>query len=116
MDQKTIKDSPNMSEEEIADRIRYLVAITGKGPVGAYTGKWTNAIDERGLMAHCVNPNWADWDVSASTNHKEDKKAVRRDFVRDLNEMLPNQMMVSSIIVTCHNAGYEYALLHPMPT
>jgi len=31
-------------------------------------------------MAHCVNPNWPDWDVSASTNHKEDKKAAMAVF------------------------------------
>jgi len=33
---------------------RYIVAVTGKGPVGKFTGKWMNAIDERGLPAHCV--------------------------------------------------------------
>ena len=48
MDAKTLKESKNMSEEEIADRIRYIVAITGKGPIGKFTGRWYNAVDERG--------------------------------------------------------------------
>ena len=80
MDQKTFKESKYMTEEHIADRIRYLVAVTGKGPVGKNTGRWFNAIDERGLPAHCVNPAWPDWEVSASTKHPEDINQVSRDY------------------------------------
>ena len=55
MDQKTLKNSKYQTEEQIADRIRYIVAITGKGPIGKFVGRWWNAVDERGLPAHCVS-------------------------------------------------------------
>merc|ERR1712224_384557 len=38
-------------EEELEDLIRYMVAITGRGPIGKHTGRWCNAIDERGLAS-----------------------------------------------------------------
>ena len=33
-------------------------------------GKWFNAIDERGLPAHCVADHWNDWNASYSTHTK----------------------------------------------
>lgn len=80
MDQKTLKDSKYLSEEQLADRIRYVVAITGRGPIGKFVGKWWNAIDEKGLPAHCINPDWPDWDTSAATQNVEDIKHAENIF------------------------------------
>jgi len=66
------------SEEEYGDLCRYIVSVTGKGPIGKLTGKWFNAVDERGLHAH-IDPRWQDWRGSASTFTKEaikEKEAV----------------------------------------
>ena len=35
-----------------------------------FGGKWFNAIDERGLPAHCVADHWNDWNGSYSTHTK----------------------------------------------
>lgn len=82
MDQKILAPSKHHSEEQIADRIRHVVAITGKGPIGKFVGRWWNAIDERGLGAHCVAPEWADWDTSAATHSVEDVKQAEQVFLR----------------------------------
>lgn len=82
MDQRTLKDSKYLSEEQLADRIRYIVSITGKGPIGKFTGKWYNAIDERGLGAHCVNPNWPDWDNGTGTHNPIDIKQADANFAQ----------------------------------
>mmetsp|Transcript_28678 Transcript_28678/g.72617 ORF Transcript_28678/g.72617 Transcript_28678/m.72617 type:complete len:380 (+) Transcript_28678:943-2082(+) len=82
MDAKTMKNSKHMTEEQIADRIRYVVAITGKGPIGKFVGKWWNAVDERGLPAHCINPDWPDFDASSATQWPEDIKQAERAFLQ----------------------------------
>ena len=66
------------------------MALTGQGPVGklsgqaashflvlvpcwvclARAGRWFNAIDERGLPAHCIADHWSDWNSSYSTHTK----------------------------------------------
>jgi len=80
MDQRTLKDSKYLSEEQLADRIRYIVGITGKGPIGKFVGRWWNALDERGLPAHCVNPDWPDWDASTACYPPEDVKQSQAVF------------------------------------
>ncbi|CAD7959767.1 unnamed protein product [Amoebophrya sp. A25] len=82
MDAKTMKNSKHMTEEQIADRIRYVVAVTGKGPIGKFVGKWWNAVDERGLPAHCINPDWPDFDASTAAHNPEDIKQSERTFLQ----------------------------------
>jgi len=74
MDEKVNKPSKEHSDEKIADRHKFIVAMTGRGPIGALTGKWFNATDERGLHAHCIEGKWPDWAGSTSTHTKEDQK------------------------------------------
>jgi len=71
-DQLTV-DAKGRSEEELADLCRYIVSVTGKGPIGKLTGKWFDAVDERGLSAH-IDPKWQDWKLSNSTATPEDIK------------------------------------------
>jgi len=74
MDEKIQKQSKMHSDEAIAERHKYIVATTGRGPIGMLTGKWFNPVDERGLHEHCVQPDWPDWKGSTSTHTKEDQK------------------------------------------
>jgi hypothetical protein len=68
----------NRPEGEIADYVRYLVAITGQGPIGKYTKQWALPLDERGLPAHCVESSWPDWCASTSTKSPEDDLLKQR--------------------------------------
>lgn len=83
LDQPTVAQSKGKSDEEIADYVRYITAITGKGPVGALTKKWFNATDERGLGAHTIEPGWADWNCSVGTRSAEDVKIKEKRFAED---------------------------------
>lgn len=74
LDEYVAKPSKMHSDEAIAERHKYIVAMTGKGPIGKCTGKWFNPIDERGLSKHSVENKWNDWNVSTSTHTKEDQK------------------------------------------
>jgi len=74
MDEKVNKPSKEHSDEKIAERHKFIVAMTGRGPIGKLTGKWFNAADERGLHAHCIEGKWPDWAGSTSTHTKEDQK------------------------------------------
>lgn len=74
MDEYVTQPSKMHSDEAIADRHKYIVATTGKGPIGMLTGKWFNPVDERGLASHCVDSDWQDWAQSTSTHAPEDKK------------------------------------------
>ena len=38
--------------------------------LGVFAGRWFNAIDERGLPAHCIADHWSDWNSSYSTHTK----------------------------------------------
>eukprot|EP00438_Fugacium_kawagutii_P031821 Skav208564 [mRNA] locus=scaffold177:35717:39900:+ [translate_table: standard] len=71
-DEKILKPCKAHSDEQIIERYKFVVAMTGQGPIGKLTGKWFNAIDERGLPAHCVADHWNDWNGSYSTHSKED--------------------------------------------
>merc|ERR1719201_2078085 len=74
LDEIVTKPWKNHSDEAIAERHKYIVAMTGKGPIGKCTGKWFNAIDERGLARHTIEPKWNDWNNSTGTHTKEDQK------------------------------------------
>jgi len=77
MDEYVLKPSKMHSEKELTERQKYIVATTGKGPIGKLTGKWFNPIDERGLHAHTVADQWPDWNQSHSCHTKEDAKQAR---------------------------------------
>jgi hypothetical protein len=74
MDEVVVKPSKMHTDEAIAERHKYIVAQTGRGPIGMLTGKWFNAVDERGLAAHCIDSKFADWYAGTSTHTKEDQK------------------------------------------
>jgi hypothetical protein len=74
MDEYNIKPSKMHSDEAILDRQKYIVATTGQGPIGKLTGRWMNAVDERGLHGHCIEEKWPDWSQSVSTHTKDDQK------------------------------------------
>jgi hypothetical protein len=73
-DERVMKPSKAHTDDKIAERYKYIVTTTGKGPIGKLTGKWFNPVDERGLAAHCIEDKWNDWNPSSSTMTKEDKK------------------------------------------
>jgi hypothetical protein len=80
MDEYVRKPSKFHTDECIKDKQRYIVSVTGQGPVGKLTGKWFNAVDERGLAKHCIHEEWPDWNNSHSTHTKEDIKAATSAF------------------------------------
>lgn len=67
------------SDEAIEDRKKYIVAITGQGPIGCLSNKWFDAQDERGLSNH-VRDDWPDWNGSHSAQTKEDAKQASMDY------------------------------------
>ncbi|CAE7687995.1 unnamed protein product [Symbiodinium sp. CCMP2456] len=71
-DEKILKPCKAHTDEAIVERHKFIVALTGQGPVGKLSGRWFNAIDERGLPAHCIADHWSDWNSSYSTHTKED--------------------------------------------
>lgn len=80
MDEKVIKPSRFHTDEEIAERQKFIVAATGQGPIGKLTGKWMNAVDERGLAKHSVVDHWPDWNNSYSNSTKDDLKMAGTVF------------------------------------
>lgn len=62
------------TQEEIDETIRYIVSVTGKGPIGFLTNKWFDANDERRLAKHTANPEkkWKSWRESIQTGTKQD--------------------------------------------
>jgi len=87
-DEKTMLPGRNHSDKEIEERQKFIVAITGKGPVGKCSGKWFNAVDERGLASHCIRDDWPDWNCSSSAHAKEDiKQALFRFDERELRRV-----------------------------
>jgi hypothetical protein len=77
MDEKIRKPSKFHGDEAIIERQKFIVAMTGQGPVGKLTGKWFNAVDERGLASHCIADQWPDWNCSTSAHSKEDIKEAQ---------------------------------------
>lgn len=80
MDEYHIKPSKAHTDEAILEQQKFIVAMTGKGPVGKFSGGWFNAIDERGLAKHCVREDWPDWNASHSAHTAEDIKAANAVF------------------------------------
>lgn len=78
LDEKIIHPSKAHNDEEIAERHKFIVAVTGKGPIGHLTGKWQNMVDERGLAAHCIKDDWPDWNNSMACHEKDDVKHARQ--------------------------------------
>mmetsp|Transcript_68421 Transcript_68421/g.164258 ORF Transcript_68421/g.164258 Transcript_68421/m.164258 type:complete len:347 (+) Transcript_68421:116-1156(+) len=74
MDQKDLVPSKQHHPDAILERQKFIVGITGQGPIGKLTGKWINAVDERGLCNHCIEKDWPDWNHSNATHTKEDKR------------------------------------------
>eukprot|EP00929_Paragymnodinium_shiwhaense_P058543 TRINITY_DN29316_c0_g2_i1.p1 TRINITY_DN29316_c0_g2~~TRINITY_DN29316_c0_g2_i1.p1 ORF type:complete len:369 (+),score=89.53 TRINITY_DN29316_c0_g2_i1:82-1188(+) len=83
LDEKSLKVPKNHDDDSIAELHRFIVNMTGKGPIGKCTNKWFNALDERGLASHCTRDDWPDWNTSTSTHTKDDAKqaASRYDEV-----------------------------------
>jgi hypothetical protein len=79
-DQPTLPTKPR-DPEEVDSYLRYVAATTGKGPVGSLTKKWFNAIDLRGLSAHCIEPSWPDWNVSSDIRSAESTKVKEKRFI-----------------------------------
>jgi len=80
MDEKCLKQPKMHSDETIMENQRYICAITGQGPIGKMTGKWFNAVDERGLSNHCIEEKWNDWNHSHSCHTPGDKKQAKKVF------------------------------------
>merc|ERR1719316_1850104 len=93
MDEYVTKPSKMHSDEAIAERHKYIVATTGRGPIGMLTGKWFNPVDERGLHKHTIEHKWCDWNGSMSTHTKEDQKDASR--VWDMKETRRKKLMQS---------------------
>jgi len=74
LDEKIQKAPKQHSDEVITELHKYVVATTGRGPIGMLTGKWFNAVDERGLHGHSIEENWPDWNGATSSHTKEDQK------------------------------------------
>lgn len=77
-----MKASKFHTDEAIRDTQRYIVSVTGQGPIGKLAGSWMNAVDERGLAQHCVADHWPDWNSSTSAHTKEDVKQAQHEFHR----------------------------------
>eukprot|EP00927_Polykrikos_kofoidii_P080429 TRINITY_DN77297_c0_g1_i1.p1 TRINITY_DN77297_c0_g1~~TRINITY_DN77297_c0_g1_i1.p1 ORF type:complete len:359 (-),score=71.72 TRINITY_DN77297_c0_g1_i1:56-1132(-) len=80
LDEKVMKQSKSHSDEEIRDRTKYLVSLTGQGPVGRFSKQWMNSSDERGLCNHCTEDTWSNWNDSTSANTKDDVKQAQGRF------------------------------------
>lgn len=79
-DERASKPSKAHSPEKIAEQHKFIVALTGQGPVGKLTGKWFDATDERGLCRHSTVEHWPDWNHSHAHHTKEDKKHAEAVF------------------------------------
>jgi len=90
-DEKIQKPCKMHSDENIAERHKYIVATTGRGPIGMLTGKWFNPTDERGLHSHCIENKWNDWNGSMSTHTKEDQHLATANW--DEKEARRKKMM-----------------------
>lgn len=85
------KPPKNHRDEVISEMHRFIVGITGQGPIGKCTKKWFNAIDERGLCSHCVRDDWPDWNHSSATQTKDDIKQAQGRY--DEREARRNRML-----------------------
>lgn len=91
MDQGFQKPAKAHSDESIAQLQRYIVGVTGKGPIGKCSNKWVNSVDERGLSQHSIADHWPDWNHSAATHTKDDVKQAQS--VYDVNDQRRQRML-----------------------
>lgn len=77
MDERVVKPPKFHTDEKIEDQHKFIVALTGKGPIGKLTGKWFDATDMRGLPCHSTKEEWPDWNHSTCHATKEDQKAAQ---------------------------------------
>mmetsp|Transcript_114310 Transcript_114310/g.323783 ORF Transcript_114310/g.323783 Transcript_114310/m.323783 type:complete len:348 (+) Transcript_114310:100-1143(+) len=82
MDERAVGPSRAHSDAAVAEQQKFIVAMTGKGPIGKLTGQWSNTVDERGLAKHCIHEHWPDWDQSHATHAPEDKKQAQAVVAR----------------------------------
>mmetsp|Transcript_118850 Transcript_118850/g.361566 ORF Transcript_118850/g.361566 Transcript_118850/m.361566 type:complete len:351 (-) Transcript_118850:14-1066(-) len=80
MDESSLKPSKAHTDEKIAEQQKFVVAMTGQGPIGKLTGTWVNTVDERGLAKHCIQDDWPDWNASHSCHTKDDRKHAESTF------------------------------------
>jgi hypothetical protein len=80
MDELTLKPSQAHKPDKILENQRHIVAMTGQGPIGKLSGKWMNAVDERGLASHCIDEKWPDFNHSHSCHTQEDAKHAQKVF------------------------------------
>jgi len=80
MDEVSIKPSRAHTEEKILEQQKFVVAMTGQGPVGKVSGKWVNTVDERGLAKHSIKSEWPDWNESNSCQTKDDQRQAQAAF------------------------------------
>jgi len=85
LDEKTVPPGKAHGDAEVAELHKYIVNITGQGPIGKCTKKWFNAVDERGTCSHPSRDDWSDWNCSHSCHTKEDmKQALKRTEETDM--------------------------------
>lgn len=82
MDEVVQKPSKAHHDEKVMETHKYIVSITGQGPIGKLTGRWFNPVDERGLANHCIETKWPDFNHSHSCHTKEDIKQASETFKR----------------------------------
>jgi len=78
------------TQEEIDETIRYIVSVTGKGPIGFLTKQWYDASDERRMMKHTAHPSkyWKSWNESTSAHTKGDIKEREAIFQQKEQERI----------------------------
>lgn len=95
MDEYVQKPSKMHSEAAIRDRQKFIVSVTGKGPIGKLTGQWMNCVDERGLPTHTVE-EWPSWNASTVTQRKEQPPPVAKSEPPPLDTYIsPMQSVVN---------------------
>jgi len=80
LDEKILHPCKMHTDEAIEEKRKFIVMMTGKGPVGHVGGKWFNAVDERGLCAHSIRDDWPDWNQSHCGHTKDDAKQALGRF------------------------------------
>lgn len=115
VDQPYVAKQESRKEEDVADLVRYVAAITGKGPVGALSKKWFNATDHRGLGAHCIEPSWPDWNCSYNTRSAEDLKLKNKRFLeseaRRKERNVPSDKLNKNTYLTPSQSVQEFGTL-----
>jgi len=111
MDELTLKPSKAHTPQKVLENQRHIVAMTGQGPIGKLSGKWMNAVDERGLANHCIQEKWPDFKHSHSCHTSEDIKHASKVFQekearsKRMNDF--NKLVNHDAYVPPHKAAHE---------